>query len=408
MTTMMRLQEQLDRLQVKMTEKGDDVASWTQKRTDEAAEALLKLETDQEFSIGCLRRELETIWGKESSNAKDAVKEAKKISDRIDSFPPLSAATWRDWWTRTDRELALFSTPELRGMLVWSALPKHLQQGVRSSNFAKMAREGTIPRKKQYAYLKVVLQEFLGVPCLRTEAKYSLDNFVPMAAKERLVQLFSRLRITMELYLDLPLKDWSGYQRREFLDSLRRYSSPDIGSRLDATVFQSGEVGDIETHISSLDLFINKTPKVKGFLEESLPLTLRSKKAVAAPTLAKLSTQPPTAASLQPETVSMPTWPGSNMEVNTAAPHPGARRDGGKPRPQWSKDSKKYGGGAAPKRTCISCGDKNCPRCCVHCKERGHIAARCPKKRAGSREEPAAALPPLMATTNLVTNPPTS
>ena len=99
-TTMMKLQEQLDRLQVKMTEKGDDVASWTQKRTDEAAEALLKLETDQEFSIGCLRRELETIWGKESSNAKDAVKEAKKISDRIDSFPPLSAATWRDWWKR--------------------------------------------------------------------------------------------------------------------------------------------------------------------------------------------------------------------------------------------------------------------------------------------------------------------
>ena len=193
---------------------------------------------------------------------------------------------------RTDRELALFSTPELKGMLVWSALPKHLQQGVRSSNFAKMAREGTIPRKKQYAYLKVVLQEFLEVPCLRTEAKYSLDNFVPMAAGERLVQLFSRLRITTELYLDIPLKDWSGYQRREFLNSLRRYSFPEIGSRLDVTVFQNGEVGGIEAHISSLDLFFHKTPKVTGVLEESLPLSLRSKKAVAAPAPApaKLST----------------------------------------------------------------------------------------------------------------------
>ena len=94
--------------------------------------------------------------------------------------------------------------------------------------------------------------------------------------------------------------------------------------------------------------------------------------------------------------------PDGAERVDMVAPPPGVRRDGGKPRPQWGKNSKKYGGGAAPKRTCISCGEENCPRCCFHCKERGHIAARCPRKRAGSREEPASALPPLMATTGPV------
>ena len=48
------------------------------------------------------------------------------------------------------------------------------------------------------------------------------------------------------------------------------------------------------------------------------------------------------------------------------------------------------------------CGEENCPGCCFHCKERGHIKARCPRKRAGPREEPAVALPPLMATTGPV------
>ena len=46
-TTIIKLQEQLDKLQVKMTEKCADVFSWAHWCTDEAAEALLKLETDQ-------------------------------------------------------------------------------------------------------------------------------------------------------------------------------------------------------------------------------------------------------------------------------------------------------------------------------------------------------------------------
>ena len=72
---------------------------------------------------------------------------------------------------------------------------------------------------------------------------------------------------------------------------------------------------------------------------------------------------------------------------------------GGKPRPQWGKSPKKYISGSTQKKPCMSCGEEVCPRCCFNCKERGHLAARCLRKRAGSKEDLASAPQLLLAAT---------
>ena len=50
--------------------------------------------------------------------------------------------------------------------------------------------------------------------------------------------------------------------------------------------------------------------------------------------------------------------PDGAERVYMIAPSPGVRCDGGKPRPQWGKDSKKYGGGAALKGPASLAGKK--------------------------------------------------
>ena len=182
---------------------------------------------NQDTTLGCIRTEIEELMGAETTGYREALKDVKKFQDKAALYPGLDSRTWRLFWETVDRDLALFPLPDLRGLIIWSTLPRHLQQDCRRWGFINRAKTGgDIPRSKQHAFLKAVLVEAVGVPSLCLEAKFSLTNFPPMGGPGRLAQFFDGLRTTCEIYYDSSMSTWDLFQAVEFGDMLRRLTPP--------------------------------------------------------------------------------------------------------------------------------------------------------------------------------------
>ena len=130
----------IDRVKQEMREEMRMAAQGTpsaraNRRLEDTADEFLKLERNQDTNLGCIRTEIEELMGAETTGYREALKDVKKYQEKAALYPALDGRTWRTYWETVDRDLALFPLPDLRGLIIWSTLPRHLQQACRGSGF---------------------------------------------------------------------------------------------------------------------------------------------------------------------------------------------------------------------------------------------------------------------------------